>query len=490
MTIDYDVVIIGGSIAGRYAALAANQLRAKVALVEPKLNYGFFYHQAISEIGNLAQHLREAVGLSIHSSQEETPEKSPISVVLPEAMLYAQGVVSNIEAQHSAANLAALGVDVIFDNGQFQSSPNLAFAVSDRLLKSRTYLLACGSRPAIPDIDGLSATGYLTLSNIWQFLLYKRGLSASTLPKNWVILGGVPQSIEIAQTLARLGCDVTLIVKRSQILPNIDPEIAQLLQAQLEVDGVRVLTQTPVTQVRRIDDKKWIQAGDQAIETDEILVATGQQPNVESLNLAAVDVKWYQRHLVVNNKLQTTNPCIYACGDVIGGYDFINVAKYEARIALNNALFLPRSKVNYRCIPLAIFSQPMLAQVGMTEKKAKQQYHHQEVIVLRQYFKSVAAAQIRNETTGICKLILLRSGEILGAEIFGATAGELINIIALAISENLKIQQLENLLPIYPSFAEIIEKCVQEWHQQKSNSNLAWQEFIENFFHFRRDWNL
>ncbi|OUL33475.1 mercuric reductase [Nostoc sp. T09] len=489
MTNDYDIVIVGGSLAGRYAALAATQLRAKVALVEPKINYGFLYHHAISEIGNLAHHLHDAVGLSIHPSQVDNPEKSPISVVLPEAMLYAQGVVSNVEAQHSAANLAALGVDVIFDSGQFQSSPHLAFAVSERLLKARTYLLASGSCPAIPEIDGLSATGYFTLFNIWQFL-YGRGKPMSTPPKNWVILGGVPQSIEVAQTLARLSCNVTLVVKRPQLLPDIDPEISQLLQAQLEVDGVRVITQTPVTQVMRIEDKKWIQAGDKAIETDEILVATGQQPNVASLNLAAVDVKWYQRHLVVNHKLQTTNPRIYACGDVIGGYDFTNVANYEARIALNNALFFPRLRVNYRCIPLAIFSQPMLGQVGLTEKKAKRRYNHQEIIVVKQYFKTVAAAQIRSENTGICKLILLRNGEILGAEIFGAAAGELINLIALAMSQNIKIQQLENLSPVYPSFSEILEQCVREWHKQKLNSNIAWQEFLESYFQFRRDWNI
>ncbi len=497
MPIDYDIVIIGGSLTARYAALVAKQLHAKVALVEPKLNYGFFYHQAISEIANLTQHLRESVGLSIPNCELETPEKSPISVVLPEAMLYAQGVVSNIEAQHSIASLAALGVDVIVDNGQFQSSPHLAFAIGDasagirqRLLRSRTYLLATGSRPAIPEIDGLLATGYFTLSNIWQFLLYLPNSPAPTPPKDWVILGGVPQSIEIAQTLGRLGCNVTFIVNRSQILPNIDPEISQLLQAQLQVDGVRIFTNTEVTQVRRIEDKKWVQAGDKAIETDEILVATGQQPNVESLNLAAVNVKWYQHRLAVNKKLQTTNHRIYACGDVIGGYDFINVAKYEARIALNNALFLPHSQVNYRCIPVAVFSQPMLAQVGLTEKKARQQYHQQEVLVVRQYFKTVAAAQIHNETTGICKLILLRNGKILGAEIFGAAAGELINIIALAMSQNLKIHQLENLSPIYPSFAEIIEKSVQEWHKQQLNTDNSRVEFIENFLHFRRDWNI
>jgi pyruvate/2-oxoglutarate dehydrogenase complex dihydrolipoamide dehydrogenase (E3) component len=489
MTIDYDVVIIGGSLAGRYAALAATQLNAKVALVEPKINYGFIYHQAISEISNLAQNLRDAVGLSIHSSQVDRSEISPISVVFPEAMLYAQGVVSNLEAQHSAANLAALGVDVIVDKGQFQSSPHLAFAVNSRLLRGRTYLLASGSRPAIPEIEGLSTTGYITLSNIWQFLLYASNSPTPSLPKNWVILGGVPQSIEVAQTLARLGCHVTLILKRLQILPDIDPEISQLIQAQLEIDGVRVITNTTVTQVMRIEEKKWIQAGDKAIETDEILVATGQQPNVESLNLAAVDVKWYQRHLVVNHKLQTTNPRIYACGDVIGGYDLANIANYEARIAVNNALFFPTSQVNYRCLPVAIFSQPMLARVGLTEKKAKQRYKNNELIVIREYFKTIAAAQIRNQTIGICKLIVLRNGEILGAEIFGAVAGELINLVALAMSQNLKIQQLENLSLVYPSFSEILEKCVTKWHNQKLNSNIFWQELREGFFHFRRDWN-
>ncbi|MBD2210800.1 NAD(P)/FAD-dependent oxidoreductase [Nostoc linckia FACHB-104] len=489
MTIDYDVVIIGGTLAGRYAALTATQLHAKVALVEPKVNYGFVYSQTISEISNLAQRLNNAVGLNIHLSQVENPENTPISVAVPEALLYAKNVITNLEAQHSLANLAAMGVDVICENGQFQSSPHLVFAVSQRLLRARTYLLATGSRPAIPEIEGLATTEYLTLANIWKFL-NKRVKSMTSLPQEWVILGGVPQSIEVAQTLARLGCHVTLVIKRPQILPDIDPEIAQLLQAQLEIDGVRILTNTPVTQVMRIDDKKWIQAGDKAIETDEIIVATGQQPNVESLNLAAVEVKWYKRHLVVNDKLQTTNPRIYACGDVIGGYDFANIANYEARIAIKNALFFSRLRVNYRCIPLGIFSQPMLAQIGLTETKARQRYNPNEILVLRQYFKSLASAQIRGETTGICKLIVLRSGEILGAEILGSTAGDLINLIALAMSQNTKIQHLENLSPLYPSFTEIIEQCARDWHRQKSNSNIAWQEFIESLFAVRRDWNL
>ncbi|MBN3899643.1 MAG: NAD(P)/FAD-dependent oxidoreductase [Nostoc sp. NOS(2021)] len=484
MTVDYDVVIIGGSLAGYYAALAATQLRATVALVEPKVDYGFTHHHALTEIGKLAQKLNDAAGFGIHATHTDTSEECHISMARQEAMLYAQCVASNIKEQHSPAILAARGVDVIVGSGQFQSSPQLVFVVNNRLLRARTYLLASGSRSEIPEIEGLHTTGYLTLSNIWQ------SLQGATLPKNWVIIGGIPQSIEIAQTLARFGCSVTLVVKHPYILPHLDPEIAILLQAQLEVEGVRVLTEKPVTQVRLIEDKKWIQAGDKAIETDEILVVTGQQPNIESLNLATVGVKWHRRSLVVNDKLQTTNHRIYACGDVIGGYDFANIANYEAKIALNNALFFPRLRVNYHSIPWAIFSVPMVAQVGLTEAQAKRQFGRDEVLVLRQHFKTVAAAQLRDETTGMCKLIVLRNGEILGASILGAEAGELINLIALAISQKIKVKDLANLSPVYPSFSEILEQTAREWSKQKLNSNIALQEFLEGFFHFRRNWNL
>ncbi len=484
MTVDYDVVIIGGSLAGYYAALAATQLRATVALVETKVDYGFTHHHALTEIGKLAHKLNDAASFGIHATHTDSSEECHISLAWKEAMLYAQCVALNLKEQHSPAILAALGVDVIAGSGQFQSSPQLAFVVNNRLLRARTYLLASGSRPEIPEIEGLQATGYLTLSNIWQ------SFQGGTLPQNWVIIGGIPQSIEIAQTLARFGCSVTLVVKHPYLLPNIDPEIAMLLQAQLEVEGVRVFTDIQVTQVRLIEDKKWIQAGDKAIETDEILVATGQQPNLESLNLATVGVKWHKCSLVVNDQLQTTNHRIYACGDVIGGYDFANIANYEAKIALNNALFFSKLRVNYHSIPWAMFSVPMLAQVGLTEVQAKRLFSHNEVLVLRQYFKTVATAQLRDETSGMCKLIVLRNGDILGASILGAEAGELINLIALAMSQKIKVKDLANLSSVYPSFSEILEQTAREWSKQRLNSNIALQEFLEGFFHFRRNWNL
>ncbi|MBC1258264.1 dihydrolipoyl dehydrogenase family protein [Trichormus variabilis] len=485
MTNDYDVVIIGGSLTGRYAALTATQMGAKVALVESQQNNSLIIHQAIGEIANLTQNLHNLASCGIDAVHVDTSEKCQISLALSSA----QGIAANVQEQMSLAHLSAQGVDVIVDSGQFQSSPHLAFAVTHRLLRGRTYLLASGSLPAIPKIEGLQTTDYLTPANIWQYL-YKQHSQFSELPHNWVIIGGTPQSIEISQTLARLGCNITLVVKSPHLLPQLDPEIAQFLQAQLEVDGVRVLTQKMVTQVKRIDNKKWVQAGEKAIETDEILIAIGHKPNIESFNLPEVGVKWHQHRLLVNDKLQTTNHRIYACGDVIGGYDFPNIANHEARIALNNALFFPRWQVNYQNIPWAILSYPVLAQVGLTDIQAKHQFSQQEVIVLRHYYKSIAAAQLRNEITGICKLVVLRNGKILGATIFGTEARELINLIALAMSQNIPVKHLGNLSVVYPSFSEILEQTARNFSQQRFNSNTVWQDWLEGFFYLRRNWNL
>ncbi|WP_427161789.1 dihydrolipoyl dehydrogenase family protein [Aliinostoc sp. HNIBRCY26] len=484
MTLDYDVVIVGGSLAGRYAALLATQFKAKVALVESQVDYELIYRQAMGQIAHFAQSGDDLANFSLSSIHIDKTAKLPSAINWEEAMLYSQGVVANIQAQTSPGVLAAQGVDVIFGSGQFSNTPDLAFAINQRRLRGRTYLLANGSRPAIPEIEGLKATGYLTLANIWQ------AFKAAKPPQDWVIIGGVPQSIEIAQTLAKLGCRVILIINHPYLIPHIDPEISQLLLAQLEADGVRVLTEAIVSQVRKIDDKKWLQVGDKAIEVDEIVVATAQQPNIESLNLSAANVKVSQQRLLINQKLQTTNRRIYACGDVIGGYDFANIAQYEARIAINNALFLPRFKVNYSHIPWAIVSEPMLTRVGLTPKQAQRRFGNKEIIVLRQYYKSIAVAQLENQMTGVCQLIVSRKGEILGATIFAKDARELIHLIALAMSQKIPVQQLANFSPIYPSFSEILEQIAREWNYQQLHHDLARQEWLESFFYFRRNWNL
>lgn len=430
---DYDLVIIGGSLAGHYAATRAIEQNKKVALIEPEETttlFNLLFPYALSQI-------RQVEG------QFFIPPTYNSSLSWAEVKQWINTTINNIEEQHSKAVLAALGIDVIV--GQAEFNEELIIKINNRKLIARSYLIATG---ALPKDIGLETANYFTPSNIGQQLdLNKAG-------KDWVIIGSNPDSIAWAQILQRLGFNITLIVKSSQILPSLDADVSFLVQAILEADGVRVLTETPVSQIKEIESKKWIQAGDRAIETDEIFISAGYQPNINALQLKNAKVLWNSRGIEVNSLLQTTNPQIYACGEVIGGYNSVNISNYEAKVAVKNALLRSKIKVNYQTIPWGINLTPQIAQVGFTETQAKLLYKN-DVIVSQQYFKNVAAAQLVAETTGIYKLVTRRNGQILGATIISSQARELINIIALAIAQKLKVTAISHLFPTYPSFSEI-----------------------------------
>jgi pyruvate/2-oxoglutarate dehydrogenase complex dihydrolipoamide dehydrogenase (E3) component len=525
MTVEYDLIVIGGSTAGIYAAIAAAHLNARVALVENEqlqtnwLGYGALYTQALIQVGRVREQVRDAPQFGIHSSYTDSIEQRQVpSVQFTEAMQWVQAVVSTCSEQNAPTVLASLGIDVISGTGEFCRRPHLGFVVNNRRWRARAYLIATGSRPIIPDIDGLQTVGYFTPEDIWQpgivgerhsgnqsFIgegdemdreLHPLTPSPSPLQGSWVVIGGGPIGTELAQTLARLNCDVTLVVSTPHILSKEDPEASRLVQAQLEAEGVRILTESSVTQVRRIEDKKWVQAGNRAIEADEILLATGQQPNLESLNLEGVGVKFHRQGLKLNEKLQTTNPRIYACGDVIGGYQFAHIAQYEASVALKNALFMPLFKVDYRPIPWAIFCDPQLARVGLTEAQARQRYG-KDVFVVRQYFKTLNKAQLLGETTGFCKIVGRQNGEILGASIVGPNASELIGAIAVCIRQKIKLSASPfgiaslhaNFPQVSSTLSEIIHKTALEWQQQRQSRNKTLQNFLEGFFNLRRHWS-
>lgn len=486
--VDYDIVVIGGTPAGIYAAIKATYLKARVALVASPLlgstwSESFVkYGKALNQVGRLANHMRGAKAFGVNLELDEKIVLPKVGVQFSDAIKWAKGSVTALDEQYSPAVLAALGVDVIFGAGEFCRRPYLGFVVNEQILRSRTYLIATGSRPIVPEIDGLQSAGYLTSDTIWQ------QPNNIKLPKSLIIIGGDPQAIEFAQTFARFGSSVTLVISSPQILPKEDAEVNLLIQAQLEAEGVRVLTEHRVTQVKCIQDKKWIQAGDQAIETDEILVAIGQQPHVDNLNLEGVKVEVDIQGIRVNSKLQTTNSRIYACGDVLGGYRFAHVATYEARIALKNMLFWPFYKVDYRYIPWAIFSDPELARLGLTEEQARRRYGD-EVMVLRRYFKGVDKAQIRGETTGFCKILVLKNGEIIGVHLVGPEASELIGAIALATQKGIKVDAIANLPTIFPTLSDINAQTASDWSQQRLNQNLSKQNFLESFFNICRSWS-
>ncbi|MGB3513641.1 MAG: NAD(P)/FAD-dependent oxidoreductase [Microcoleaceae cyanobacterium] len=516
--LDYDLVIIGGTITGIYAAITATQLQGRVALIQPSPttggedtqksgstdrdeqpsatttqsptaerldppissvctnNQGFRHNKIISQIGKLAEQVRHKEQFGIY---QDSDRSGNVSVKFEQAQKYADYVVSNQLAKYEPAVLAALGIDVIFGDGKFVSQPHLAFVVKGRHLRSRTYLLAVPSQPIIPPIPGLTTTGFITAETIKNL---------SKLPQTLVVIGGDPSGTEIAQTFARLGTKVTMVVKNNHILAKEDSEAAFLLQAQLEAEGVRILTQTEVSQAREIDEQKWVLVGNEAIETDEILLAAGNKANLKTLNLEAVGVKFDPRGLLLNQKLQTTNPRIYACGDLAGGYSFPHIANYEAQVALKNILYLPIFNVNYNGIPWAIGCDPQIARVGLTEAQARQRYR-EDIFVFRQHFKNIDQAHILDETTGFCKFIARKNGEILGVSIVGTQASEIVHIMALAIRQGIKMEAIAELPHIWPTISEINAQTALAWLSQRRERNQMIKNFLENLFHWRRSWS-
>jgi pyruvate/2-oxoglutarate dehydrogenase complex dihydrolipoamide dehydrogenase (E3) component len=478
MAVDYDIAILGGSAAAIRAAVTARGWNARVALVMPeKLPFegNSLQVRAIHQVGQMAVRMRRAGQFGL---DWQTDEPVPLSIDFAKVLRWVNGAIANTEAAYSPTLLATLGIDVIRDRGKFEGGSTPALVTSQRSLLARTYLIAPGSRSRIPDIEGLPVTGYLTEDTIYR-------LAKQELPPSAIAIGGAPTGIVLAQALNRFGVKVALVVRTERILPWEDVDAARLVQAQLEAEGVRVLAGKPAVQVKRIEDKKWVQAGDRAIDADEIVLVTGSVADLEEVNLEAIGVESRRQGIVVNRKLQTSNPRIYACGDALGGYGLDRLGMYEADIAVKNALFLPWWKVDYRAIPWTIECDPPLARVGLTEDQARRRYG-EDVVVLREYFKTLLMAQIRDETTGMFKLILRGNGEILGGHAVGAQAGELIHPIVLAIARGLNIRAIASLTPASGTFAEIYDRLAMGWRQHWRDRHPRVQHWLDSFFDWRR----
>ncbi len=471
MAVEYDLVVIGGGSGGLVVAGVAAALKAKVALVERDrlggdcLWYGCVPSKSLIHASRVAYDVKHAGRFGIYSDTTE--------IDFAKAIAHVQGTIANIQPHDSPERFEKLGVEVIFGNGQF--SDRKTFEVNNRRLQARAFVVATGSRPAKLPIPGLQEAGYITNEEVF---------SITQRPNSLAIIGGGPIGCELGQAFSRLGSKVTIIASRDRLLPREDPELVEVIHQQFASEGIRFLLNTKVERVEVVDGKKYIWAGKEKIATDQILVAAGRQPNVESLNLDAAEVKMGSSGIKVNSKLQSTNPRIYACGDVLGGYQFTHVAGYQANIVLKNALFLPVFKADYRVTPWATFTDPELARVGLTEQEARERYGN-DLYVVKQEFADVDRAQAEASTTGFAKIITKRNGEILGAHIVGPAAGELIHEIVLAMAHKLKLSALSGI-HIYPTLAEINSKAAFELTKQNYEKNSRLQSLLGKIFHFLR----
>jgi pyruvate/2-oxoglutarate dehydrogenase complex dihydrolipoamide dehydrogenase (E3) component len=473
MSVEYDLVVIGASEEGIFATFTAASFKARVALVEQPFKDGYngfdaIFNRTLSHVTHLSEQLEIATQLGVY---QPTPH---LEIQLTQTQAWAKEARAILSEQNSLATLAALGIDVIRGSGEFCRLPRQAFIIGNRKLRSRSYLLATGSHFVPIAIEGIERVGYLTPSDL------DRKEVLQSLARELTIIGSSPLAIQLAQNLKQTGRNIVLLIEDRQLLPTEDLEVSKLIQAHLEASGIEIFVDSRVTQIQQIEGKKWLQAGDRAIETDEIILVGKQQPNIEGLNLEGVGVKFSERGIELNEKSRTSNPNIYACG-----YSLKHLARYEASIAVKNALFFPLFKVNYQTIPYVFFTKPTLARVGMTEVEARTKYG-KDIWIIKQDFKTIAIAQLLGETTGFCKLIVKNNGEILGAHIIGSQSEEFIGTIAVAIKNKIKLNSFLNSFP-NDTFSNILQVVALEWKRQRLRKNKRWQRLLERLLSWLRN---
>lgn len=482
MAADYDLVIIGSSRAGIYAARHAAQLQARVALVTQSEHLYLPEKQLISyELSKL----RELNHKLVHDSFGSEKEQS--NLFLSSALNLQEGLKATSTNGDSLSDLAVLGVDIISGWGKFNNQPQLELQVNQRKLRSRNFLLATGTNICPRFAEQQDRKTYLTLQDLTK-------IDLSALAKQIIIVGSNPIALELAQTLRKLNKDITLVIESSRILPQEDLEVTTLIQAHLEAEGIKILTNSPVSQIKQIEQQRWLQAGDRALSGGEIIVTDHHQPNISGLNLAVVNVKFNQHRVFVNQKLQTTNSHIYACGEMIGGYCLPNIAQYEASLVLQNTLFFPWYKVNYLAQPWAVLTEPNLARIGLNEAQAKQQ-HGKDIYVINHHFTDLSSRQPL-DNQGFCKLLVQENGSILGCSLVSDRAAELISVVAQMIKHKIKLQPnpIKGLSTLAipaasPSLVDIFNQASENFYLQKLSRQPKLLNRLRGWFAFRKNWH-
>jgi pyruvate/2-oxoglutarate dehydrogenase complex dihydrolipoamide dehydrogenase (E3) component len=456
----YNLVVIGGGPAGLVAAAGAAGLGAKVALIERDLlggdclNVGCVPSKAILRSARALADVRDAAQYGI-----EVPAGARVNFAA--VMERMRRLRASISSTDSAARYRGLGVDVYLGSARFCGSGTVE--VAGKTIQFRKAVIATGARASKPLVPGLDESGYLTNETVF---------SLTELPRRLAVVGAGPIGCELAQAFVRFGSQVYLIEALHGIMPNEDRDGAELVLHSLTRDGIQLMCCGKQLKVHRAANgtkQLTLDSHDEHydITVDEVLVGTGRQPNVEGLNLEAVGVEYdVKTGVKVNDRLQTSNPQIFAAGDVCSRYKFTHTADAMARIVIQNALFFGRAKLSALTIPWCTYTDPELAHVGLNEQEAKERGTHVQTFV--QKFEHVDRAILDGETNGFIK-VHVRAGtdKIVGATIVARHAGEMISELTLAMQGGLGLKTIARTIHPYPTQAEAIKKAGDEYNRTR-----------------------
>ncbi|HVF28050.1 MAG TPA: FAD-dependent oxidoreductase [Pyrinomonadaceae bacterium] len=485
----YDLIVIGGGSAGLVAAVGAAEVGARVCLVEKRALGGDCLYTGCVPSKTLIRSARFAAEIGraedFGFAPIEWQFKAPGFASITDRV---RRVIKIIEEHDAPEHFRRMGVEVIFGTPHFVSPDELQIEEqkgnesNKRVLRARRFCIATGSRPSVPPVEGLKEAGFITNEEVFHL---------KKLPRSLVVLGAGPVGLELAQCFARFGSRVTVVEMAERVLPKEDEEVSAALGEFLRSEGLEILLMTSAVGARREGDGHKVLTtedggGRHEMRAEEILVATGRAPNVEGLNLEAVGVRYDARQIVTDNYLRTTRAHIFAAGDVTGNYPFTHTAAYEAALVVRNALFFwpLMKKTDFRVVPWATYTDPEVARVGLTEAEARAKYGDGKVRVYRSTFNENDRAQAEGETKGFAKLVCVgRKGEIVGAHIVGARAGELIHEVVLAMKERLSAAALGGMIHVYPTLTQVTQRAGLD---AVLASLLPFKKYLARYFEWHR----
>jgi pyruvate/2-oxoglutarate dehydrogenase complex dihydrolipoamide dehydrogenase (E3) component len=441
--INTDICVIGAGAAGLSVAAGAVQMGARVVLIEAGemggdcLNSGCVPSKALLAAGHKAHQTAQA-GFGV-GGHDPAPDFAA-------AKDHLRAVIDRIAPVDSQERFEGLGVHVIRAQAQFTGPTTLE--AGGHLITARRFVIATGSRPMLPDIPGLASLPYHTNETIFDL---------RDRPEHLIIIGGGPIGMEMAQAHRRLGCHVT-VLEGARALGRDDPEAAALVLARLRAEGVAIFEGAAVASVSGDAGAIHVHtASGQILTGTHLLVAVGRQPVVAGLGLDRAGVDHGPRGITVDAGLRTTNRRIFAIGDVTGGAQFTHVAGYQAGVILRPMLFGLRARARTDHIPRATYTDPEIAQVGLTEAEARKA-HGDGLTIARADFAHNDRAIASGQAQGFAKVMVVR-GRPVGATIVGPQAGELIQVWALAVAAGLKMSAVAGMISPYPTLGEINKRA-------------------------------
>jgi pyruvate/2-oxoglutarate dehydrogenase complex dihydrolipoamide dehydrogenase (E3) component len=472
----YNLVVIGAGTAGLVTAAGAATLGARVAIIEREfmggdcLNFGCVPSKALIRSARVIGEVRRAAELGI-----EIP--AGVRVNFGVVMERMRRLRAGLSPADSAERFRGLGADVFFGNARFVAPD--CVEVDGKRLRFKKAVIATGARAASPDIPGIAEADFLTNETVFAL---------NELPRRITVIGAGPIGCELAQTFQRLGSQVTLLEMAPQILIRQDRDAAAIIETALKSDGVEVRTGCRITDAARRGAERIITVEQDGIAnelaTDEIVVGVGRVPAVDGLNLEAAKVEYDRaRGITVDDKLRTTNPLIYAAGDVASAYKFTHLSDALARIAIRNALFFGRSRVSALTIPWCTYTDPEIAHVGLSVSEAKTR--GVAIKTFTQPLTEVDRAVLDGETAGFVKVHVKEgTDQIVGATIVASHAGEMISEITTAMVGGVGLGRIGDIMHPYPTQADAIRRAAGLYSRTRLTPTVA--TLFRRWFAFNR----